>query len=198
MAYPRALKNLMRELNRLPGVGRKGAERLALHLVRSGERDVRALAQALLKVTEEVLTCSVCQTLADRDPCAICADPQRDQHKLCVLESPADLAAMEAAGVYRGLYYVLAGPLAPMQGVGPDQLKLQGLVRRIKSGPVQEVIIATNPTTQGEATADLLVRELQGSGVRLTRLGYGMPVGGDLKYMDGLTLARSLEGRRKL
>jgi recombination protein RecR len=151
-----------------------------------------------VRLKEEVASCARCRNLSDKDPCSICSDPRRDSACLCVVETPADLAAMESAGTYQGLYYVLAGPMAPMRGIGPDQLRLGGLLKRIKDGQVKEVIIATNPTTEGEATADLLCRELSGSGVNLSRLGYGMPVGGDLKYMDGLTLKRSLESRRKM
>ena len=198
MSYPKAIQALIKEFSRLPGVGGKGAERFALHLARADAAQARALAQALMRLKEEVASCGVCRNLSDKDPCAICGDPRRDAAALCVVESPADLAAMEAAGSFQGLYYVLAGPMAPMRGIGPDQLKLGGLLRRIKNSPVKEVIIATNPTTEGEATASLLSRELAACNVGVSRLGYGMPVGGDLKYMDGLTLKRSLESRRKL
>ena len=196
--YPRAVEALIASLCRLPGVGRKTAERLALHLVRAPAEEARGLAAALGAVKEQVRACSLCRNLADRDPCAICADMGRDQSLLCVVESPADLAALEAAGSFRGRYFVLAGALSPLEGVGPDNLHLDQLIKRVKQGGVREVIIATNPTVEGEATADLLARSLESSGVSITRLGYGMPVGGDLKYMDGLTLARSLASRKKV
>lgn len=196
--YPRAVEALIASLCRLPGVGRKTAERLALHLVRAPAEEARSLAAALSAVKEQVRACSLCRNLADRDPCAICADPSRDQSLLCIVESPADLAALEAAGSFRGRYFVLAGALSPLDGVGPDNLQLDELIKRVKQGGVREVIIATNPTVEGEATADLLARSLESSEVNLTRLGYGMPVGGDLKYMDGLTLARSLASRKKV
>lgn len=196
--YPRAVEALIASLCRLPGVGRKTAERLALHLVRAPAEEARGLAAALGAVKEQVRACSLCRNLADRDPCAICADPNRDDSLLCIVESPADLAALEAAGSFRGRYFVLAGALSPLEGVGPDNLHLDQLIKRVKRGGVREVIIATNPTVEGEATADLLARSLESSGVSITRLGYGMPVGGDLKYMDGLTLARSLASRKKV
>jgi recombination protein RecR len=196
--YPRAVEALIASLSRLPGVGRKTAERLALHLVRAPSEEARGLAAALNAVKEQVRACSLCRNLADRDPCAICADVGRDQSLLCIVESPADLAALEAAGSFKGRYFVLAGALSPLDGVGPDSLHLDELVKRVRQGGVREVIIATNPTVEGEATADLLARTLEPAGVSITRLGYGMPVGGDLKYMDGLTLARSLASRQKV
>lgn len=195
--YPKAVNNLIHALSRLPGIGAKTAERLALHLVRAPAAEAQALARAVAGVGG-VTACGVCFNLTERDPCPICADPNRDAAAICVVESPADLAALEAAGAYQGRYHVLAGALAPLDGVGPEELRLDQLVRRVKQGGVKEVIIATNPTVEGEATADLVARALEGLGAAVTRLGYGMPVGGDLKYMDGLTLSRSLESRRRL
>ncbi|ADK85775.1 recombination protein RecR [Desulfarculus baarsii DSM 2075] len=186
----------MGALCRLPGIGRKTAERLALHLARARPEEARALAAAVARVGAEVNTCARCRNLADRDPCAICADPARDSGLLCVVESPADLAAMEAAGAYRGLYFVLSGALSPLDGVGPGQLGLDALTRRAAEG-VRELIIATNSTVEGEATADLVAQSLARPGLLISRLGYGMPVGGDLKYIDGLTIARALESRRR-
>ncbi len=196
--YPRAVEALIAALGRLPGVGRKTAERLALHLVRAPAEEALGLAAALKAVKEQVRACSLCRNLADRDPCAICADPARDDTLLCIVESPADLAALEAAGSFGGRYFVLSGALAPLEGVGPDNLHLEELAKRVQKGGVKEVIIATNPTVEGEATADLIARALAPTGATVTRLGYGMPVGGDLKYMDGLTLARSLASRQKM
>ena len=195
--YPKAVENLMAALSRLPGIGSKTAERLALFLVRAPAAEVQALARAVAGVGA-VKSCGVCFNLTERDPCPICADPGRDAASICVVETPADLTAMEAAGVYKGRYHVLSGALSPLDGVGPEALRLRELVRRVKQGGVNEVIIATNPTVEGEATADLVARSLEGCGAAITRLGYGMPVGGDLKYMDGLTLSRSLESRSKL
>ncbi len=195
--YPKPVQALIQALSRLPGIGNKTAERLALHLVRAPAGEVQALARAVAGLGQ-ARTCSVCYNLTERDPCPICADPARERSVLCVVETPADLAALEAAGSFRGRYHVLAGALAPLDGVGPDDLRLGQLLARLKKGGVSEVIIATNPTVEGEATADLLAKSLEGAGVTITRLGYGVPVGGDLKYMDGLTLSRSLEARRKL
>ncbi len=195
--YPKAVNSLITALSRLPGIGPKTAERLALFLVRAPAGEVQALARAVAGVGA-VKSCGVCFNLTEQDPCPICADPGRDAASICVVETPADLAALEAAGSYRGRYHVLSGALAPLDGVGPDELRLGELVRRVRQGGVREVIIATNPTVEGEATADLVARALAGCGAMVTRLGYGMPVGGDLKYMDGLTLSRSLEARRKL
>lgn len=196
--YPKALNELIEALARLPGLGRKSAERLALHLVRAPAAEARELARALARLRDEVHACSQCFNLADRDPCPICADPARDRGLIAVVETPADLMALEKAGAYRGLYHVLAGALSPLEGLGPRQLTLGQLQARVRAGGVREVVIATNPTSEGEATADLVARALEGLGVAVTRLGYGLPVGGDLKYMDALTLSRSLAGRRRL
>lgn len=196
--YPRGLQNLMAALGRLPGIGPKTAERLALYLVRAPGEEARALARAIARLKEEVATCSLCFNLAESDPCYICADPGRDPGLIAVVETPADLMALEAAQSFRGRYHVLAGALSPLDGVGPEHLRLGELLARVKAQPVREVIIATNPTVEGEATADLVARALANTGVLVTRLGYGVPVGGDLKYMDGLTLSRSLASRRKM
>lgn len=195
--YPRAVERLISALSRLPGVGRKTAERLALHLVR-GPKNVAAELAAALGAVGQVTTCGICRNLTERDPCPICADPGRDPSTICVVETPADLSAMESAGSYRGRYHVLAGGLDPVDGLGPDDVKVGELLRRVEAGGVREVIIATSPTVEGEATADLVARGLAGRGAVVTRLGYGVPVGADLKYMDELTLSRSLEARRKL
>lgn len=194
--YPKAVDNLMAAFCCLPGIGSKTAERLALFLVRAPVGEVQALARAVAGVGG-VKSCGVCFNLTERDPCPICANPNRDAATICVVETPADLTALEAAGSYGGRYHVLSGALAPLDGVGPEDLRLRELVHRVRQGGVKEVIIATNPTVEGEATADLVARSLDGCGAAVTRLGYGMPVGGDLKYMDGLTLSRSLEARKK-
>lgn len=196
--YPRALEDLIQAFSRLPSIGRKTAERLALHLVRAPASEARTLSSALERLSGQVLTCSVCRNLADRDPCPICADPARDPATLAVVETPADLSALEAAGAYKGRYFVLAGALDPVSGVGPDEIRINDLVKRVRAGGVKEVIIATNPTVEGEATADLVRQALAGCNLTITRLGYGMPVGGDLKYMDGVTLGRSLAARCKM
>jgi len=196
--YPKPLSALVAALGRLPGVGPKSAERLALHLLRLPAAEVRALAQAMLRVKEEVRACGLCGNLAESDPCPICADPERDPAQIMVVETPADLAALESARSFRGRYHVLAGALAPLEGVGPRELRLAELVARVRAGGVTEVIVATNPTVEGEATADLVAKSLAACAVNLTRLGCGVPVGADLKYMDPITLGRSLAGRRRL
>ncbi len=196
--YPKALADLINSLARLPGLGAKSAERLALHLVRAPAAEVRELAGSLARLKQEVHACSQCYNLADRDPCPICADPTRDRGLLAVVETPADLMALEKAGVFRGVYHVLSGTLSPQDGLGPRQLNLAELARRVTESRVREVVIATNPTSEGEATADLVAKALESLGVAVTRLGYGLPVGGDLKYMDALTLSRSLAARRRL
>lgn len=196
--YPKSLNELIDALARLPGLGYKSAERLALHLVRAPAAESLELARALVRLRNEAHTCSQCFNLADRDLCPICADPDRDHGLIAVVETAADLMALEKAGAFRGLYHVLAGTLAPLEGSGPRQLTVGQLQARVRAGEVREVVIATNPSSEGEATADLIARALEGLGVAVTRLGYGLPVGGDLKYMDALTLSHSLAGRRRL
>lgn len=196
--YPKGLSALIAALGRLPGIGPKSAERLALHLLRLPAAEVRGLAQAMLRVKEEVRACGICGNLAESDPCPICADPARDPAQIMVVETPADLTALETAHSFRGRYHVLAGALNPLEGIGPRELRLAELVARVKAGGVAEVIIATNPTVEGEATADLVAKSLAACAVNVTRLGYGVPVGADLKYMDPVTLGRSLAGRRRL
>lgn len=194
--YPRALADLINALERLPGIGAKGAERLALHLARAPRDQARELARAVARVQEEVCLCSTCRNLASRDPCPICADPARRRDLLCLVQSPADLAAIEASGSFLGLYYVLAGALEPIKGMGPKELRLDEIRQRVAQGGVAEVILALAPTVEGEATSHLLAQTLAGARVKVTRLGWGVPVGADLRYLDGLTLARSLAARR--
>ena len=195
-AYPAPLQRLIDRLARLPGLGRKSAARVALYLLRAPEADVRALAQALVEVKEQIRFCSVCHNLADRDPCRLCADPDRDDAVLCVVEGPGDVLAFEEAGVFSGRYHVLYGTLSPLDGIGPEDLRLAGLLQRIEAGSVTEVILATNPTAEGQATAAYLARLLSGRGLRLTRLAVGLPLGGDLKHADAGTLQAALGGRR--
>jgi len=196
--YPEALARLIQEFTRLPGIGPKSAQRLAFHVLRMEERDVLALATALADAKRRIGRCSVCHNLADTQPCRICSDPQRDKTLLCVVEEANDLIAMEKARTFNGLYHVLEGALSPLEGVGPEALRLPELVRRVKGGEVKEVILATNPTVEGEATAMYIARLLRPLGLRLTRIARGVPVGGDLEYADEVTLARALEGRRDM
>ncbi|RMF77672.1 MAG: recombination protein RecR [Nitrospirae bacterium] len=188
----------VRHLTRLPGVGRRTATRLVFHLLGQPQAEVEALAHALLDLKRRLRFCRECQGLAEGEVCEICADPSRDRSLLCVVEQPRDLLVVEEAGCYRGLYHCLHGALSPVEGVGPGELRIQELLRRLERGEIREVIVATNPTHEGEATAAYLARLLAPRGVRVTRLARGIPVGGDLEYIDPLTLSRALEGRGPL
>jgi recombination protein RecR len=194
---PKSLERLALEFQRLPGIGAKSAARLAYYLLRSPEDEAQRLARAIDESRAAVRRCSVCNTLTESDPCEICADPERDASLLCVVEEPGNLVAIEKTREYRGRYHVLWGALSPLRGVGPDEIDTAGLVRRVTSD-VREVVIATNPNVEGEATALYLARRLKGTGVRVTRIAFGLPVGGDIEYADEVTMARSLENRREL
>lgn len=195
---PAPLARVIEALVKLPGIGEKTATRLAFHLSRTDRRDVEALAAALAALRDELRTCSECCALAGSDPCDICADATRQGDVLCVVEESADLAAIERSGGFRGRYHVLGGTLAPLDGVGPDDLNIAPLLRRLGRGEVREVILATNPTTEGEATALYLARLIKPLGVRATRIAHGLPMGGDVEYADLATLGRALEGRRDM
>jgi len=197
-ALPPPLARLIQELVKLPGIGEKTATRLAFHLLRTERRDVEQFADALLKMRDEVRLCSICLGLTADDPCTLCRDPQRDSEAICVVERPADLIAVERSGQFRGRYHVLHGCLAPLDGVGPDQLRITELLRRLQEGAVREVILATNPTVEGEATALYLSRILKPLGVRVTRIAHGLPMGADVEYADIMTLGKALEGRREM
>lgn len=194
---PKSLERLALEFQRLPGIGAKSAARLAYYLLRSPEDEAQRLARAIDESRAAVRRCSSCNTLTEVDPCEICADPERDGGLLCVVEEPGNLAAIEKTREFKGRYHVLWGALSPLRGVGPDEIDTAGLVRRVTS-EVREVVIATNPNVEGEATALYLARRLKGSGVRVTRIAFGLPVGGDIEYADEVTMARSLENRREL
>jgi len=189
---------LIRSLARLPGVGEKTADRLAMHILRAPKKEAEELARNILDVKETVRLCSVCCALADVDPCAICRDPARERHLLCVVEQPADMVAVEKAGAFRGRYHVLQGVLSPMDGQGPEQIRIQELLQRIPKEQIEEVVIATSTSVEGEATAAYLGQCLQAYPVRVTRIASGIPVGGDLKYTDAVTLKRAMDGRRAL
>jgi len=189
---------LIQEFHKLPGIGPKSAQRLTYYLLRVPQEEAQALAQAILEVKEKIAFCSVCQNLTDTDPCLICDNPQRDRSQICVVEEALDILALERSGSYHGLYHVLHGVISPMDGVGPEDLKVEELLERLKGGEVSEVILATNPNLEGEATAMYLSRLLRPLGLRLTRLARGLPTGADLEYADDLTLARALEGRQEV
>ncbi|MCH8195023.1 MAG: recombination protein RecR [Chloroflexi bacterium] len=188
---------LIEELNKLPGVGSKTAQRLAYHLIRTSTEDAEALAQAIADIKQQVVFCARCQNITDVDPCAICADARRDQTKVCVVEQPLDILALERTRSYNGLYHVLHGAISPIDGVGPGDLKVQELVERLQNHGVEELILATNPSLQGEATATYVQRQIAGLGLKITRLARGLPSGADLEYADDVTLTRALEGRQE-
>lgn len=192
------VSRLIEELSKLPGIGPKSAARLTYYLLRIPEAEARALAEAIIAVKEKTVLCSSCQNITDSNPCAVCASKERDHSIICVVKDPLDIMALERTGQYRGLYHVLHGVLSPMDGIGPDDLKIKELLQRLKAGSVSEVILATNPNLEGEATAMYLQRLLSPFGVRLTRLARGLPVGGDLEYADEVTLTHALEGRREM
>lgn len=195
---PAPLARLIDELVKLPGIGEKTAMRLAFHLLRTDRRDVDALAAALTALRDGMRMCSVCCALTSTDPCDICGDGQRSGDTLCVVEESADLLAIERSGGFKGRYHVLQGTLAPLDGIGPEQLRIAELLRRLGDGGPREVIIATNPTTEGEATALYLARLLKPLGVHVTRIAHGLPMGGDVEYADIATLGKALEGRREM
>jgi recombination protein RecR len=196
--YPEPVARLVEALQRLPGIGPKTAQRLTFFLLKRPADEVRELADALLGVKERILACSTCFNVTEQDPCRICADPTRDPGLLCVVEEPNDLLAMERTGEYRGRYHVLLGALSPLDGIGPDELKVRELLQRLDAGGAREVILATNPNVEGEATALYLGKLLRPLGVRVTRIARGLPVGGDLEYADQVTLSKALQGRREM
>lgn len=196
--YEGVVQDLIDELARLPGIGPKGAQRIAFHLVAADAADVRRLAEALLQVKEKTQFCEVCGNVAEEEQCRICRDPRRDPSVLCVVEEPKDVVAIERTREYRGRYHVLGGAISPIDGVGPDDLRVRELMERLADGAVQEVILATDPNLEGEATATYLARMLSPLGLRVSRLASGLPVGGDLEYADEITLGRAFEGRRLL
>ncbi|MGB9722448.1 MAG: recombination mediator RecR [Chloroflexia bacterium] len=195
---PRPVARLVEELVRLPGIGPKSASRLAYYLLRAPEEEARALAEAILEMKRRILLCSRCFNITETDPCPICADEERDRSRICVVEQPLDVIALERTGRYRGLYHVLHGAISPVEGIGPEDLRIRELLTRVRLQPVEEVILATNPNLEGDATAMYLAQHLIPLGVRVTRLAHGLPMGGDLEYADEVTLSRALEGRREM
>jgi recombination protein RecR len=194
---PEPLIRLVEQLQRLPGIGAKGAQRLAFHVLRTPREDADRLCEAIRDVKERVTYCSVCNNITDRDPCLYCTGATRDTRLICVVEEPQNVSVVEKTQGFKGLYHVLMGSLSPLHGVGPDDLKIKGLLSRVAGGTVEEVILATNPTVEGEATALYLARLLKPLGVRVTRIAMGIPVGSDLEYADEVTMSRAMEGRRE-
>jgi len=196
--YAAPIRRLIQELGRFPGIGEKTASRLANFILRASKEDARRLAQSIIEVKEKICFCSVCFNLAEEELCDICRDEGREKDVICVVEDPDSLIAVEESGCFRGTYHVLHGVLAPLDGVGPEQLRLKELMARIEADSIKEIILATNPSIQGESTALLITRMVKDRPVRLTRIASGVPVGGDLKYTDKMTLARAIEFRRNM
>jgi recombination protein RecR len=192
------MARLIEELKKLPGVGTKSAQRYAFHILRSTDEDAAALAEAVRSLKASLRLCSICNNVTDADPCVYCASPTRNQRLVCVVEEPTSIAAVERTRAYPGVYHVLHGTLSPLHGVGPDQLRAGSLVARVERGEIDEVILATSPTLEGEATADWLASALRKSPVKVTRIATGVPAGSDIEYADEVTMARALEGRREL
>jgi len=194
--YALPIQRLIKELSKLPGIGEKTATRLATFILRASEEDARKLAESVLEVKLKIRLCSECFNLAEDNLCDVCKDPSRDKGLVCIVEEPDSLIAIEESGSFRGTYHVLHGALSPLDGIGPNHLRLQELLKRIEDNRVEEIIVATNPSVQGEATALLINKFVKGLGVKVTRIALGVPVGGDLKYMDKMTLSKSMEYRR--
>jgi recombination protein RecR len=195
--YPAPVARLIDELRRLPGIGPKSAQRIAYHLLKGSAEDAQRLGASISHLKEGIRTCTLCNAITDREICATCDDPARSDRAICVVEEPHNLVAVEKTRDFKGRYHVLHGALSPLQGIGPDELKIQGLLERVRRGGVEEVILATSPTVEGEATAVYLARILKPLGVKVTRIAMGIPVGSDLEWADEVTLAKALEGRRE-
>jgi len=195
---PAPLERVIKELSKLPGIGEKTATRLAFHLTGAARNDVEGLAHSLLSLREDLYICSTCCALAGSDPCELCTDPRRSDELVCVVEEAADLAAVERSGSFRGRYHVLQGTLSPLDGVGPDDLRIAELIRRVGAGAIRELILATNPTAEGEATAMYVAQLTKPLGVTVSRIAHGLPMGGDVEYADLATLGKALDGRREM
>jgi recombination protein RecR len=198
LALPDPLTRLVEQLQKLPGIGAKGAQRLAFHILKNPRDEAERLCDAIRDVKERVTYCSTCNNITEADPCAYCTSPSRDQRVICVVEEPQNVSVIEKTREFRGLYHVLMGALSPLHGVGPDDLKIKSLLARVANGGIEEIILATNPTVEGEATALYLARLLKPLGVRVTRIAMGIPVGSDLEYADEVTMTRAMEGRREV
>ena len=196
--YTGPITRLIEEFSKLPGVGRKTAQRLAFHVINMNNNDVEGLAKAIIDAKREIKYCSVCCNITDTDPCSMCSNKNRDSSVICVVEDPRDVAAMERTREFKGKYHVLNGVISPMDGIGPDMIKIKELIIRLGSEDVKELIMATNPTIEGEATAMYIARLLKPMGIKVTRIAHGLPVGGDLEYADEVTISKALEGRREI
>ena len=196
--YPKPLARLINEMSKLPGIGTKTAQRLSFYILSLEDKEAEQLASAILTAKKEMKYCSVCGNLTDEDPCAICSDKSRKADTICVVESPKDVMAMERIREYNGLYHVLHGVISPMEGIGPEDINLMSLLKRLQANDIKELIIATNPNIEGEATALYIARLVKPSGIKVSRIAHGIPVGGDLEYADEVTLLKAMEGRREL
>ncbi|MCC3145275.1 recombination mediator RecR [Halanaerobium sp. Z-7514] len=196
--YPRPMGKLIGELSKLPGIGPKTARRLAFYILGQNKNEVKNLSDALIEARDKINYCSSCNHLTEGDTCSFCRSDERDLSVICVVESPRDVVAMEKTGEYNGLYHVLHGAISPMDGIGPDQIKIRSLMPRLEKGEVEEIIIATDPNAEGDATAMYLAKLIKPLGVKVTRIAHGIPVGGDLEYADEVTLSKALEGRREI
>ncbi|MDO5415477.1 MAG: recombination mediator RecR [Bacillota bacterium] len=196
--YAKPLNKLINELSKLPGIGGKTAQRLAFHILSMDDKEAMDLADAITEAKKSMTYCSICGNLTDGDPCAICSDESRDNSVICIVESPKDVVAMEKIREYQGYYHVLHGAISPMDGIGPDDINLKSLIVRLQDEAIKEIIIATNPNIEGEATAMYIARLIKPSGIKVSRIAHGIPVGGDLEYADEVTLLKAVEGRREL
>lgn len=196
--YPQSIQTLIRNLSKLPGVGEKTAERLAIHILRKPLADAEQLAHSIVAVKQKIQLCAMCYALSDTEICRICQDESRDQHLLCVVEQPADMVSIEKSGAFKGLYHILGGVLSPIEGIGPQELRMGELQRRLAQGVLKEVVIATGTSVEGESTADYIARSIISTGVKVTRIATGIPIGGDLKYIDQMTLKCAMESRHDI
>ncbi len=196
--YPTSIRQVIRQLSKLPGIGEKTAERLTMYILRSSRSDAEQLARSIAELKDKVRWCSLCFSLSEEEHCSICSNPSRDQRLICVVEQPADMVSIEKSGAYNGRYHVLQGALSPMDGIGPDAIRIKELIARIVEGGIQEVILATGTQVEGEATASYLLGLLEKFPVKITRIASGVPIGGDLKYIDQVTLKRAMETRHAM
>lgn len=196
--YSGPILTLIEEFSKLPGVGRKTAQRLAFHVINMNMNDVESLSKAIVEAKKEIKYCSICYNITDKDPCSMCSNKNRDSSVICVVEDPRDVAAMERTKEFNGQYHVLNGVISPMDGIGPDMIRIKELIQRLGNQDVREIIMATNPTIEGEATAMYIARLLKPMGIKVTRIAHGLPVGGDLEYADEVTISKALEGRREI
>ncbi|CEQ10445.1 DNA repair and recombination protein [[Clostridium] sordellii] len=196
--YSGPISTLIEEFSKLPGVGRKTAQRLAFHVINMNMNDVEALSKAIVEAKKEIKYCSICYNITDKDPCSMCSNKNRDSSVICVVEDPRDVAAMERTKEFNGQYHILNGVISPMDGIGPDMIRIKELIQRLGNQDVREIIMATNPTIEGEATAMYIARLLKPMGIKVTRIAHGLPVGGDLEYADEVTISKALEGRREI